>query len=78
MSIMHCPLAMALYIKYCQSHNRETLRDIYNQYDDFHSQAIWFITESYQRKVGTIILACVCTPLFSYYNALQTTKVYTH
>ncbi|TGZ37732.1 Uncharacterized protein DBV15_02980 [Temnothorax longispinosus] len=52
MSIMHCPLAMALYIKYCQSHNRETLRDIYNQYDDFHSQAVWFITESYQRKVG--------------------------
>lgn len=51
MSIMHCPLAMALYIKYCQNHNRETLRDIYNQYDDFHSQAIWFITESYQRKV---------------------------
>jgi len=50
-SIMHCPLAMALYIKYCQSHNRETLRDIYNQYDDFHSQAVWFITESYQWKV---------------------------
>ncbi|KAF7389798.1 hypothetical protein HZH68_011655 [Vespula germanica] len=50
MSIMHCPLAMALYIKYCQNHNRETLRDIYNQYDDFHSQAIWFITESYQQK----------------------------
>ncbi|KAH0946208.1 hypothetical protein HN011_010546 [Eciton burchellii] len=49
-SIMHCPLAMALYIKYCQSHNRETLRDIYNQYDDFHSQAVWFITESYQWK----------------------------
>lgn len=50
MSIMHCPLAMALYVKYCQNHNRETLRDIYNQYDDFHSQAIWFITESYQSK----------------------------
>lgn len=50
MSITHCPLAMALYIKYCQSHNRETLRDIYNQYDDFHSQATWFISESYQRK----------------------------
>ncbi|XP_015590032.1 vacuolar protein sorting-associated protein 16 homolog [Cephus cinctus] len=49
-SIMHCPLAMALYVKYCQSHNRETLRDIYNQYDDFHSQALWFIKESYQRK----------------------------
>ncbi|XP_033327025.1 vacuolar protein sorting 16 [Megalopta genalis] len=49
-SIMHCPLAMALYIKYCQSHNRETLRSIYNQIDDFHSQAIWFITESYQQK----------------------------
>ncbi|XP_066599627.1 vacuolar protein sorting-associated protein 16 homolog [Prorops nasuta] len=50
MFIKHCPLAMALYIKYCQSHNRETLRDIYNQNDDFHSQAIWFITESYQKK----------------------------
>ncbi|XP_053980459.1 vacuolar protein sorting-associated protein 16 homolog [Hylaeus anthracinus] len=50
MYIKHCPLAMALYVKYCQNHNRETLRDIYNQYDDFHSQAVWFITESYQRK----------------------------
>ncbi|XP_076673507.1 vacuolar protein sorting 16 [Andrena cerasifolii] len=52
-SIKHCPLAMALYIKYCQSQNRETLRDIYNQYDDYHSQAMWFITESYQRKNAT-------------------------
>lgn len=61
MSIMHCPLAMALYIKYCQSHNRETLRDIYNQYDDFHSQAVWFITESYQQKVNIIISAFLKT-----------------
>ncbi|KZC09045.1 PREDICTED: vacuolar protein sorting-associated protein 16 homolog [Dufourea novaeangliae] len=50
MAIKHCPLAMSLYIKYCQNHNRETLRDIYNQYDHFHAQAIWFITESYQEK----------------------------
>ncbi|XP_078037953.1 vacuolar protein sorting 16 [Augochlora pura] len=49
-SIMHCPVAMALYIKYCQCYNRETLRSIYNQIDDFHSQAVWFITESYQQK----------------------------
>ncbi|CAK9821167.1 Vacuolar protein sorting-associated protein 16 homolog [Anthophora plagiata] len=49
-SIRHCPLAMALYIKYCRNHDRKTLRDIYTQYDDFHSQAIWFITESYQPK----------------------------
>ncbi|XP_031845297.1 vacuolar protein sorting 16 [Nomia melanderi] len=52
-SILHCPLAMALYIKYCQGHNREALRGIYNQNDDFHSQAVWFITESYQRKNTT-------------------------
>lgn len=64
MSIMHCPLAMALYIKYCQSHNRETLRDIYNQYDDFHSQAVWFITESYQRKVSIIIFAFIIISFF--------------
>ena len=55
MSIMHCPLAMALYIKYCQNHNRETLRDIYNQYDDYHSQALWFVKESYRPKVDLII-----------------------
>ncbi|XP_014227020.1 vacuolar protein sorting-associated protein 16 homolog [Trichogramma pretiosum] len=48
MSIMHCPLAMTLYIKYCRNHNRETLRDIYNQYDDYYSQALWFVRESYQ------------------------------
>lgn len=48
---MHSPLAMALYIKYCQGHNRETLRDIYSQHDDFHSHALWFIRESYQKKV---------------------------
>lgn len=64
MSIMHCPLAMALYIKYCQSHNRETLRDIYNQYDDFHSQAVWFITESYQQKVNTIIFVFIIESFF--------------
>lgn len=64
MSIMHCPLAMALYIKYCQSHNRETLRDIYNQYDDFHSQAIWFITESYQQKVSAIIFVFIIKSFF--------------
>ncbi|XP_011500721.1 PREDICTED: vacuolar protein sorting-associated protein 16 homolog [Ceratosolen solmsi marchali] len=52
MAIMHCPLAMTLYIKYCQNHNRETLRDIYNQYDDYYSQALWFIKESYQNSTS--------------------------
>lgn len=50
MAIMHCPLAMTLYIKYCHNHNRETLRDIYNQYDDYNSQALWFVRESYEVK----------------------------
>ncbi|KAK0096935.1 hypothetical protein PV326_003829 [Microctonus aethiopoides] len=50
MSIKHCPLAMSLYIKYCQNHNREALLDIYVLYDDFHSQALWYIRESYQPK----------------------------
>lgn len=48
--IMHSTLAMALYIKYCQGHNRETLRDIYSQHDDYHSHALWFIRESYLHK----------------------------
>ncbi|XP_048512679.1 vacuolar protein sorting-associated protein 16 homolog isoform X2 [Athalia rosae] len=48
--IMRSPLAMALYIKYCQGHNREALPDIYNQHDDFHSFALWFIKESYHPK----------------------------
>ncbi|OXU24054.1 hypothetical protein TSAR_010562, partial [Trichomalopsis sarcophagae] len=52
MAIMHCPLAMTLYIKYCQNHNRETLRDIYNQYDDYYSQALWFVRESYQNSTS--------------------------
>lgn len=51
MSIKHCPLAMSLYIKYCQNHNREALLDIYDMYDDFYSQALWYIRESYQPKV---------------------------
>ncbi|XP_074104817.1 vacuolar protein sorting 16 isoform X2 [Cotesia typhae] len=50
MSIKHCPLAMSLYIKYSQNHNREALLDIYDMYDDFYSQALWYIRESYQSK----------------------------
>ncbi|XP_011305829.1 vacuolar protein sorting-associated protein 16 homolog [Fopius arisanus] len=50
MSIKHCPLAMSLYVKYCQSHNREALLDIYVMHDDFHAQALWYIKESYNPK----------------------------
>lgn len=53
MSIMHCPLATALYIKYCKGHNHETLRDIYHQYDDFNSQAFWYIRESFKKQVSS-------------------------
>lgn len=54
MSIKHCPLAMSLYIKYCQNHNREALLDIYVMHDDFHAQALWYIKESYNpRNVQT-------------------------
>lgn len=42
---------MSLYIKYCRNHNREALLDIYDMYDDFYSQALWYIRESYQPKV---------------------------
>ncbi|XP_023245681.1 vacuolar protein sorting-associated protein 16 homolog [Copidosoma floridanum] len=52
MTIMHCPLAMTLYTKYCQNHNRETLRDIFNQYDEYFSQALWFVRESYQNPTS--------------------------
>ncbi|KAF7991263.1 hypothetical protein HCN44_002825 [Aphidius gifuensis] len=50
MSIKHCPLAMSLYIKYCQNHNRDTLLDIYIMHDDFYSQALWYIKESFKLK----------------------------
>ena len=48
MAIMHCPLALTLYIKYCRNHNHEILRDIFNQFDDYYSQALWFVRESYR------------------------------
>lgn len=50
MSIKHCPLAMSLYIKYCQNHNREALLDIYVMHDNFYAQALWYIKECYKLK----------------------------
>lgn len=40
------PLAHALYIKYCSIHNREALRQVYVQEDDFAAQAHSYIRES--------------------------------
>ncbi|XP_063994060.1 vacuolar protein sorting-associated protein 16 homolog [Diachasmimorpha longicaudata] len=50
MSIKHCPLAMSLYVKYCQNHNREALLNIYVMHDDFYEQALWYVKESYNPK----------------------------
>ena len=51
MAVRNYPVAQALYIKYCRDHNRETLRDIYVQEDDYNAQAACFIRESYDPKV---------------------------
>ncbi|KAJ9598585.1 hypothetical protein L9F63_010714 [Diploptera punctata] len=50
MAVRNYPVAQALYLKYCRDHNRETLRDIYVQEDDFNAQAAFFIQESYDPK----------------------------
>ncbi|PSN30635.1 Vacuolar protein sorting-associated protein 16 [Blattella germanica] len=50
MAVRNYPVAQALYLKYCRDHNRETLRDIYVQEDDYNAQAACFIKESYDPK----------------------------
>ncbi|XP_069702504.1 vacuolar protein sorting-associated protein 16 homolog [Periplaneta americana] len=50
MAVRNYPVAQALYLKYCRDHNRETLRDIYVQEDDYNAQAACFIRESYDPK----------------------------
>jgi hypothetical protein len=52
MAVRNYPVAQALYLKYCRDHNRETLRDIYVQEDDYNAQAACFIRESYDPKVN--------------------------
>jgi hypothetical protein len=55
MAVRNYPVAQALYLKYCRDHNRETLRDIYVQEDDYNAQAACFIRESYDPKVMVFI-----------------------
>ncbi|XP_075976244.1 vacuolar protein sorting 16 [Anticarsia gemmatalis] len=48
-------LAHALYIKYCALHNREALRQVYVQEDDFHGQAATHIRDAIdQTNPGSI------------------------
>ncbi|XP_041968252.1 vacuolar protein sorting-associated protein 16 homolog isoform X2 [Aricia agestis] len=46
LTIRSFPLAHALYIKYCASHNREALRKVYIQEDDFAGQAATHILDA--------------------------------
>ncbi|CAG9787321.1 unnamed protein product [Diatraea saccharalis] len=46
LTIRSFPLAHALYLKYCASHNREALRKIYVQEDDFPGQASTHIRDA--------------------------------
>ncbi|GBP47948.1 Vacuolar protein sorting-associated protein 16 homolog [Eumeta japonica] len=46
LTIRGFPLAHALYIKYCASHNREALRKVYVQEDDFAGQAATHIRDA--------------------------------
>lgn len=41
-------MAQQLYIKYCKIFKPEAVRDIYDQEDDYESQAELFIKESYK------------------------------
>ncbi|XP_026473948.1 vacuolar protein sorting-associated protein 16 homolog [Ctenocephalides felis] len=53
MIIRNFQVAQSLYLKYSQGKNREALRDIYIQEDDYNSQAALYITESLEPKNST-------------------------
>lgn len=56
MIIRNFQVAQSLYLKYSQGKNREALRDIYIQEDDYNSQAALYITESLEPKVSSNII----------------------
>uniref|UniRef100_A0A8D8YC56 Vacuolar protein sorting-associated protein 16 homolog n=1 Tax=Cacopsylla melanoneura TaxID=428564 RepID=A0A8D8YC56_9HEMI len=47
MEIRNYPMAEALYIKYCKSHNKRALHEIYKQEDDYNNKAACQIKEAY-------------------------------
>lgn len=49
LTIRSFPLAHALYLKYCASHNREALRKVYVQEDDFYGQAATHIRDAIEQ-----------------------------
>lgn len=50
-------MAQRLYIKYCKIFKPDAVRDIYDQEDDFESQAALFIRESYTAQAERV--SCV-------------------
>ncbi|VVC94451.1 unnamed protein product [Leptidea sinapis] len=65
LTIRSMPLAHSLYIKYCASHNRDALRQVYVQVDDFHGQATTHIQDALEQtnpgsKEASLISAREC------------------
>ncbi len=54
MLIREYPVAQKLYIKYCKIFRPEDVRNIYEQEDDFESQAALFIKESYTAQAERV------------------------
>lgn len=54
MLIRDYPVAQKLYIKYCKIFRPEDVRNIYEQEDDFESQAALFIKESYTAQAERV------------------------
>ncbi|XP_061385119.1 vacuolar protein sorting-associated protein 16 homolog [Danaus plexippus] len=50
LTIVNFKLAHSLYIKYCASHNREALRKVYVQEDDFHGQATTHVRDAIEQS----------------------------
>ncbi|KAG8236730.1 hypothetical protein J437_LFUL014226 [Ladona fulva] len=67
LAIRGFPMAQALYIKYCREQGQDAIRAIYNQEDDFLSQAICCIQECYDPKN-------VASPEASLYSAVEAFK----
>lgn len=52
MAIRHLPNASALFLQYCRQQNRQLLRDIYYQEDNFQEDANCRVVQSYDEEVG--------------------------
>uniref|UniRef100_A0A3Q3IFB9 Vacuolar protein sorting-associated protein 16 homolog n=1 Tax=Monopterus albus TaxID=43700 RepID=A0A3Q3IFB9_MONAL len=50
MTLRNQPVALSLYRQFCKLQEQDTLKDLYNQDDDHHELANYYVTASYREK----------------------------